>query len=474
MKQFLIWVLALNSVAVFSQTYVGELQTPEGFQYMKIVVENDSSQLSFPYELRKQFDFPFVPEKGKKLEAEVGVDKRVFTIQSKTDNSLVLNTSFSGLPQNVILKRQKEALKEEEWSKYIGNFIDSNGNHAIVYERRGYLHLMSPYAEQTVSLKPIGEHQFWSTSGESSFFKNDKNGKFQTLEIRNRNGQKAVLNRGFDYTIKEDWVQVDGDSIYVNLFIPDKKGKNPACLLLPGGGGQAQMDNAVYEARFFASHGMVAMTFEKSGVGKSKGEGFEQYTFQEKTQRYAQLFQYLQNREETNPEKVGIHGPSEGGRLALMLGIELGKAVAFINATAAPIMSMKEGQLYAVDHYHRNQQVNEAEIVDILNIWKDYYDGIISNKLDTLHFEKIRSLQVNYPRAFLPPLSADLPLSPRKEDLMDDTVAKEAAKISCPVLLQYGENDQRVNPYRSIQNFYQNAGEGKNITVEIYSAVIIP
>lgn len=468
MKHLLWFAMCVCCMAATSQTYIGEIHTPDGFQYLKLIVKNDSTQLSFPYELRKEFTYPFAPASGKNLTATVGVDTRTFTITSANNKGLVLETDFTGLPQKVVMKKQLEALEEEAMKKYTGNYVDANGQRAIVYERRGYLHLMSPYAEQTVSMKPVGERQFWSTSGEAAFFKKEKNGCFQNMELENRFGKKAALTRSHDYVVKEDWVMVDGDSIYVNVFVPDIKGEKPACLLLPGGGGQAQMDNAKYEARFFASYGLVAMTFEKTGVGKSGGTGFEQYTFAEKAARYTQLFQYLQNLEATDSKKCGIHGPSEGGRLALMMGINMEGEVAFINATAAPIMSMKEGQLYAVDHYHRNLGVRETEITTILTIWKDYYDGIIAGQIDSIHFGTIRSLRKKYQRAFLPPLSLALPLSPHKEDLLDATVMEKAGQIECPVLLQYGENDQRVNPFRSIQNFYQHSKEGMDITAEVY------
>lgn len=467
-KLFTTLFVLLFGIPIHAQTFVGEVRTPEGYQYMKLVIKGDSTFVSFPYEFRQTFKFGIKAKSGNSFITEARAESRKFNIQKITSDKIELATDFIGRSQSIVLKKQLELIKNDEMEDFTGNYLDENGNRAIVYIRRGYLHLMTPYEEQTVSLKSIGKNQFWSTSGESTSFKDNSDEGFLQLTVTNRHGEKVMLKRSFGYEVEEDWVMIDGDSIYVNLFIPNLKGKKPACLLLPGGGGRSQIENFIYEARLFASHGIVAMTFDKASVGKSKGLSFENYIFKEKTKRYRQLFDYLQSHEEVNPEKVGLHGPSEGGRLALMMGINLGSDVAFINATAAPLMTSIEGQLYAANHYSRNLGMTEEEIVSTLMIWKSYYHGILNEKIDTAHFSGIRDLRTKYKRAFLPPTSSLIPLSPNKEDLTDNSVVTEANKLKCPVFLQYGENDQRVDPMGSLQNFYQNISENMNATAEIY------
>lgn len=454
--------------SIFSQTYIGEITTHDGVQYLSLEIKNDSTFISLPYEFRQKFSYNYLPEEGKTITIKARAEQRLFIYNKVDSEKIEITTNFNGIEESITLLKQLAPIEKKLLSTYTGNFVDNNGNRVIVYDRNGYLHLMSPYTEQTVSLKPIDENQFWSTSGETTSFSDKSDNLFQQISITNRKGQKIKLKRSFDYSVKEDWVIVDGDSLYVNLFIPDIEGRMPACLLLPGGGGQPQMNNAEYEARFFASHGIIAMTFDKASVGKSKGRSFENFTFQDKVDRYLQLFEYLKEHEKIETNKVGLHGPSEGGRLVLMMGEKLGDEVAFINATAAPIMTMKEGQLFAVNHYHRNLGVSEEDIVSLSNIWKSYYDGIINEKIDTTHFYLIRELRLKYDRLFVPPTSEVIPLSPKKEDLMDNSVVSDAKKIVCPVFLQYGENDQRVDPIGSMRNFYQNISDSLDITTELY------
>ncbi|GJM34559.1 MAG: hypothetical protein DHS20C18_35600 [Saprospiraceae bacterium] len=468
MKQLLSILLITIFNTASAQTFVGEISTPEGFQYMKLEAKADSTFISFPYEFRQTFGFNVKAAAGNDFTVKARAEQRTFTLKKVGSEQMELTTNFTGTTELITLKKQLAPIEETQLDKYTGNFIDENGNRAIVYVRRGYLHLMSPYAEQTVSLKPIGQDKFWSTSGETTIFADNAKNSFQTLSITNRQEQQIKLKKSHDYSVKEDWVMVDGDSIYVNIYIPHLKGKKPACLLLPGGGGQSQVENFEYEARFFAAHGMVAMTFDKASVGKSKGQSFEHYTFKEKALRYQQLIDFLKSNVDVDPKKVGIHGPSEGGRLALMMGINLGSDLAFINATAAPLMTPIEGQLYAANHYSRNIGMTEEDIVSTLMIWKNYYSGILKEKIDTTNFATIRELRAKYNRAFLPPTSEIIPLSPKAEDLIDNSVVTEANKLNSPVFLQYGENDERVNPMGSLQNFYQNISERLDVTAEVY------
>lgn len=468
MKYFSGLVLILISIASSAQIYVGEVNTPKGYQYMKLESRNDSTFLSFPYEFRQNFGFRMKAEKGANFTVEARADKRRFQIIRTESDLIEIQTNFTGFEQNVLLRKQREPISKTNLAYYVGNYVDDNGNIVVTYQRRGYLHLMSPYTEQTVSLKPIGKHLFWSTSGETTTFTEEAKNVFQAISLTNRNGETIKLKKAFDYKVKSEWVMVDGDSIYVNLFVPDTPGKKPACLMLPGGGGRPQMDNIVYESRFFAAHGMVVLTFDKSSVGKSKGKSFEHYSFEQKAKRYQVLFNYLKSNSEVDPKKVGIHGPSEGGRLALMMGINLGDEVAFVNATAAPIMTAIEGQLYAADHYSRNLGMKEEDIVSTLMIWKNYYASIVGGQMDTTYFETIRSLNSKYNRAFLPPPVPVIPMSPKKEDLEDQSVVLDANKLVSPVFLQYGENDQRVNPNRSLQNFYGHISKDLDVIAEIY------
>jgi dienelactone hydrolase len=229
------------------------------------------------------------------------------------------------------------------------------------------------------------------------------------------------------------------------------------------------MDNYTYEARLFAAHGMAAMIFDKSGNGQSKGSGnFQLQSFEEKNDQYKALFRFLQNHPSVDSKKVGVHGPSEGGRLAMMMAIDLQNDIAFVNATAGPFMTFREGQFYAMDQHHRIMGVSEYDNMKIQQIWSDYYDGIVDGQIDQSVIDRANAYRQQNPRLFLPPDFTELPASPHQDDINNERVVLEAGKITCPILLQYGENDQRVNAQKSIANILPQISNPDQVETIIY------
>lgn len=465
MRVLVIGLFYLLVLQLHAQTFFGDVPTNKGFTYLKLEVKSDSVYVSIPYVSQQKWGYAASLKPSEKFVIQFGFE--TWNLECRGVEPVRLFIQLATAEHEITL--MKQVTVKQSLSSYIGNYTDKQGRTALVYERYGYLHLMSPYMEQTVSLKPIANNKFWSTSGEQSFFADFKQDKYQTLAITQRDGTVFQLHRNIEIQVVDVWIPVNQDSLFGQLYIPEKPGKKPACLLLPGGGGRSQIDNSAYEARLFAAHGMVALVFDKAGAGKSKGTGnFEQFTFQEKVQRYIQVFNFLSEHSEVDKQRVGIHGPSEGGRLSLMMVMDPKINPAFVNATAAPIMDMKNGQLYAGVQYHRNLGVSEEDVLKASVAWNQYYTGIIAGKLDSSQFENIRALQAVNGRMFLPPVNTQLPLSPKKEDLVDEQVFLGAGNIACPIFLQYGENDERVHPTKSVQNFMAYTTENQDVTVKMY------
>jgi len=452
----------------FSQTYVGEILLGDEFQYIKLKYSGDTCTFSLPYlDGRQNYTALTNPQKKGEFDLYRNVEKWSFNLKLTDD----LAKGTIDLPNGVKkakLRKQVAPILQSKLSKYTGTF--SSKNHSvIIYDRYNYLHMISPFSEETVSLKPIAEGEFWSTSGEHTSFSGLDSNKFQNLKLTDRSGNAYNLSRVPDFNRKSIWLSVNNDSIYAEVFLPQSEKSVPSVLILPGGGNQSQIDNFIYEARYFASLGMAAMIFDKPGVGKSTGRNFDLLSFKEKAEYYAQVLDTFVQMSKVDPEKTGLHGSSEGGRLALMMAENHPDKIAFVNAVAAPIMTMKEGQLYAMNHYHRNQGMSEETILEISSLWLNYYNGIIEGKIDSSLVPQVTNLSQQYQRAFLPPASSRLPGSPSRDDLLDKSVYEDAQKISCPVLLQYGENDQRVNPYGSIRNFYPNFTINEELDILIYN-----
>ncbi len=441
------------STKLFTQTYVGEVIYRDAYEYIKLDYSDRGYSFKLPY-IDGDISYNAKASEHESLifDAMRQGQKWEFNLE-KTDNSLKGTVTTKHGEQSVVFYRQTEPIESSRQLQYIGVYKDTENRRVIVYKTNGYLHVISPFSEKTMSLKPIGESRFWSISGEYWHFTDANDNNYQLLTHIDRFGKAIKLYKTVDFDIKELWIPINDDTLYSKLYLPKTSKKVPGCLILPGGGAIG-ISNYEYEARFLASHGIASLVFDKSGVGKSKGLGnFQNQTFEQKNEQYKQLFKYLQNHPNVASEKVGVHGPSEGGRIALMMAMDL-QNIAFVNATAAPIMSLREGQLYAMDHYHRNIGLKEQDILSVRMVWNAYYDGIEKAEIDPDIIDEANNLRGLSQNMFLPPNSTRIPMAPKKEDLINDRMRSGIAKISCPVLLQYGADDIRVNPYKSAANFY--------------------
>ncbi|MDX1462983.1 MAG: prolyl oligopeptidase family serine peptidase [Marinirhabdus sp.] len=447
------------------QQYVGEVLLGNTYQYAKIEVSDSLATFSLPY-LDKDKKYPVLGNINKDWHIQRSIETWKFST-SNSEIKLKGTLSRNGTVQPIAFFKQLPALPENELKPFEGVYADAQGHRAVIYAKNGYLHFISPYSERSMSLKPIGEHQFWSVSGEHTSFMNLGPSGFETMTLFNRFQHEVRLKKLPPIRVEERFIPVGRDSLFAKIFIPAETKLVPACLILPGGGAVG-MDNYEFEARYLAAQGMLAMLFDKPGNGKSKGSGnFQAQSFEEKNDQYLELFKYLQAHPKVDKSRVGVHGPSEGGRLALMMAIDEPQ-IAFVNATAAPIMSMREGQLYAIDHYLRNRGIDEQDVIAIRNIWNEYYEGIITENIKSETIERANIFREKYERLFIPPNTQEIPLTPSASDLQNDRVAVEASKISCPVFLQYGENDKRVHPEKSLANFFKYANKDVPVSVSLY------
>lgn len=434
-----------------SQTYVGNVLISNKIEYAKISLEGNKWVLTMPFynDEKGIFENDILYQKNKLsiFEESWNISKK-----NKKTSELEFKISNNKGDQTVKFFLLKKTLSKKQSSRYSGTFMDNNGNVSIFENLFGGIRVISPFSGNTMFLKQLQRNIFWTTSGEKWVF----NKSIDIVTHISLQGKKTILKKKKLFNIKEVWIPHNKDTLYGKLFMPiNTKKQNPGCLILQGGG-SVGLKNYEYEAHFLAANGIAILLCNKAGEGKSKGESnFNYQTFVEKTAEYNALFEFLKTQPNIDKSKVGVHGISEGGRLALRLGA-YNNDVAFILAGAAPIMSFIDGQLYAMNQLHRDLNINETTNLKVQNIWKTYYDNIINGKIDKSNIDLANSLRNIHPRFFLPPNSTEVPGSPRKEDLFGSKSFKYLSKIKSPILLQYGENDHRVNPYKSLDNFRRN------------------
>lgn len=223
------------------------------------------------------------------------------------------------------------------------------------------------------------------------------------------------------------------------LLVPRGTTAVPAVVFVHGSGAEGRWASR-FLATQLASHGIAALIYDKRGVGESTGD-WRQAAPEDLARDAAAAVARLHQESRIDGRRIGVHGHSQGGTLAPMV-VAQSSDVAFVIASAGAGLPM-----------------DSVEIFSVLNAW---YPGASSAKdsadLRDYVGELVAVAYRGRPRARLDSLASALRdrawfVPPPAPDNSYWTFSKLYAQyepltwwaqVRVPVLLVYGENDQRV------------------------------
>lgn len=306
-----------------------------------------------------------------------------------------------------------------------------------------------------------------------------------------RQEEAIVLNRPQEpqapYPYKEEEISFTNSeqdfSLAGTLTIPQGEGPFPAVILVSGSGSQNR-DEEIFGhkpfkliADYLTRNGMAVLRYDDRGVAASGGNAAGSTT-EDHAGDARSAFDYLLDRSDINPSKIGIIGHSEGGMIAFILASSQ-KDVAYIVSLAGPGVDGKTILLDQSDHIARLSGAADAILEDNRNVMSGVYDIMIAHETyedwneETLEFtSKFYSERLvgNYSEADIERgkenLLASIPEAAyawmRYFVLFDP--APLFSKITCPVLALNGEKDCQVLPeqnIRTINNGLDGAGNNE-------------
>jgi dienelactone hydrolase len=469
-KNYSLSLLLLAGSFVSAQTWIGNINYRGQDHYFRLKCKDGSCQTLIPgLDNKEQHIVEGNPEQ--KWSFNRGFEKWEFTTESFTDNQISGVWSLPSGSQPFQFYKQGNSIPRDQQHKYSGTYQNAEGNVTVmVYPQRGFLRIESSISEMNSSLKPLVGEEFWGFGGERLKYSNSVQAVFQSLDIVSKDGIEYSLTRQKEPTVTDVMIPAKGDTLHGKIYVPDAPLSTllPACLILPSAG-NTTMKNNEYEANWLAAHGVVCLIFDKPGTGHSTAHmNFETASFREKEGLYNQVGIWLSQHPRVEIEKVGIHGASQSGRIGMMMLQGRPALYAFGNFTAAPFVGQKEQQLYAIAELNRQRGLSEEMNLRVLNVWQDYMQGVIDSNISQDIVDQINELSTLQSDLHLPPASAELPGSPRAVDLVNDRILTDSKKTRRPVLLQYGDLDQRVNGHRSVELFLAKPHLKKAMNIRFY------
>jgi uncharacterized protein len=229
-------------------------------------------------------------------------------------------------------------------------------------------------------------------------------------------------------------VRLSGTVIY-----PTGPGPFPGVVFVHGSGAEGRWASR-FLANAFARQGVASLIYDKRGVGTSTGD-WRQVGFAELVADASIAAESLRARPRIAPDRVGIHGHSQGGTIAPWVASE-NRHVAFVVASAAGGMSMAETEIYSIANHLGLDAMPEADrqLADryVRAMVATAYDGAPRADLD-LAWQAVR----DRPWAFPPPSESDSYWSFSRRIAAYDPLVYWR-QVSAPALLIYGEDDARV------------------------------
>jgi uncharacterized protein len=149
----------------------------------------------------------------------------------------------------------------------------------------------------------------------------------------------------------------DGVRLAGTLFVPPGNAPHPAVVLFHGSGPQRR-DNLT--ARWFAEHGVEALTYDKRGTGDSTGD-FQSVPFMTLCDDGLAAVHLLESRREADPHRIGVWGLSQGGWLA-PLAASRSRDIAFVIAVSGPGVSPGEQMIFYWANDLRAQGLPERSV----------------------------------------------------------------------------------------------------------------
>ncbi|MGA2716832.1 MAG: alpha/beta fold hydrolase [Bryobacteraceae bacterium] len=276
-----------------------------------------------------------------------------------------------------------------------------------------------------------------------------------------RTALPATQIRTRDVTFQDKDVTLAG-----TLLLPTTPGKHPAIVFLHGSGPEGRWANH-YLAQKFAEGGIVALIYDKRGVGQSTGD-WQKATFEALADDAAAGIRLLQSQSEVDPTRVGIYGHSQGGTIAPLVGVR-GGDLRFVIASAAGGIDPADVEIYSVENFIGLAKLPPAERADA----QSYVHALIDvayHGTDHAPLDAMAAKFKNREWYFAPP-PPDNSYWLISKQMAAFKPAEYWRQIKAPVLLVYGAHDERVPP-RESANAIQAAlksGGNKNVTLKTYS-----
>ncbi len=230
------------------------------------------------------------------------------------------------------------------------------------------------------------------------------------------------------------------------VLSPRTPGRHPAVVFIHGSGPEGRWANG-FLADYVARRGIVALIYDKRGVGESTGD-WKTSTLDDLARDAKTAVHLLAGRADVDGRRVGVYGHSQGGFIAPMVAAG-NNDVRWIVDADGNVGPQYEQDLYRVETMLAKRYTGQ-DLRDATSLYREFVDvarGGLAR--DRLHADAAKHRSAAWYDALGLPDDQDW-IWAWYRGVGNADNRRAWAAIGVPVLLLYGERDDVVPPRKSI------------------------
>lgn len=254
------------------------------------------------------------------------------------------------------------------------------------------------------------------------------------------------------------------------LVLPAGQGRSPAVVFLHGSGPMTREGFRPY-AEAFAKLGVASLAFDKRGTGSSGGS-WTTSSLDDLAGDALAAIRYLKTEERVDSSRIGFWGISQGGWIAPRAAAR-SEDVAFMILISGGGVSPRESELYSYGQAFEEAGFSEAESSEGFAVLDDYFRYLASGEGRPALVERLEALDANRdsPLHLLAErLGQVLPSSENRPNwswVATYDPASDIAKVTCPVLLMFGDQDKEQPTELAVERWREGLGKAGNDDVTL-------
>src|ERR1700688_1335477 len=237
------------------------------------------------------------------------------------------------------------------------------------------------------------------------------------------------------------------------LLNPRTQEPHPAIILVHGSLAETRWGTIMFFADRFARRGIAALVYDKRGTGDSTGD-WKTATYEELSDDALAGVHLLQQRKDTRPEQGGASGHSEGGAVVAIMAAR-SKDVAFIISADGTTGPSYQQDLFRVRNIVESNGFSTDEVTKAMHFYNRWLQVARTGQgRDQLEAEIPKVENEKWFDLVAPPPQNHWAWTEYRKRANFDSLFYWA-NVNVPVLLLYGELDEKVPAAESIEKIDQ-------------------